>query len=99
MQIVPEVVSTVGPTMSVKNSKISHFLPFSAVFGLGNVQNDSHTILIIVSDRSLIRRRSIRLDIPIGLDAVLGRLEVGNGQEHFGQGGISVLDDANVPNP
>ena len=97
MQIVPEVVSAVGSAVSVEHSKVGYFLPLGAVFRLGDVQNDGHTILIVVSDGALICGRGISLDIAIGLDAVLGGLEVGDGQEHFGQGLIGVLDDANVP--
>lgn len=97
MQIVPEVVSAVGPAVPVEHPKVGYFLPLGAVFRLGDVQNDSYTILIVVSDGALICGRGISLDIAIGLDAVLGGLEVGDGQEHFRQGRIRVLDDADIP--
>jgi hypothetical protein len=99
VQIVPEVVSAVGPTVPVEHSEVGYFLPLGAVLRLGDVQNDSHTIFIVVSDGALVCGRGISLDIAIGLDAVLGRLEVGDGQEHFRQGRIRVLDNTDVPYP
>lgn len=65
MQIVPQIVSTVGASMTVKYSKIGDFLPFSAVFRLGNVKDDSDSILIVVSDRALIRGRGISFNISV----------------------------------
>ena len=99
MQIVPEVVSAVGSAVPVEHSEVGYFFPLSAVLRLGDVQNDGHTILIVVSDGALICGRGISLDIAIGLDAVFGGLEVGDGQEHFRQGRIRVLDDADIPYP
>jgi len=96
MQVIPQVISTIGSPMSIKNPKIRHLLPFSAVFRLGNVKNDSYPVLIIIPNRALISRRCICLDISIGLDTVFGGLEVGDGQHHLGQRRVGVFNDLGI---
>ena len=65
MQIVPEVVSAVRASMSIKDSKVGDFLPFSTVFWLGDIKDDSDSILIIVPDRALISGGSISFDMAV----------------------------------
>ena len=84
MQVVPQIVSAVSATMTIKDPKIGYLFPFSAVFRLGNVQNDSYTVFIVVPDWALVCRCGVGFDVPVGFDAVLGRLKVGDGQENFG---------------
>lgn len=97
MQIVPQIVSTVSASMTVKHSKIGYLFPFGAVFGLWDVQNDSHTVFVVVPDWALVGGCSVGLDIAVRFDAVLGRLKVGDGQEDFGERRISVFDHFDIP--
>jgi hypothetical protein len=78
VQIVPEVVGAVSASMSIKDSKIGNFLPFSTVFWLGDVKDDSDSILIVIPDGALICRCSISFDMTIGLETVFGRLKIRN---------------------
>jgi hypothetical protein len=55
VEIVPKIVGTVDPTVSVEYSEIGCLSPFGAVFGPSDIQNYSHSILVIVPDRALVR--------------------------------------------
>ena len=99
MQIIPQVISAIGASMSIKNSKVGDLLPFSAVFGLWDIQNNSHSILIVISDGALICGRGICFDMSIRLDTVFGRLKIRDWQQHFRQGWVGVLDHSYIPHP
>ena len=66
MQVVSQEFCTCWPAMSVKNSKEAHLWPFNIhmlfIFRFHNIQNDTHSIFIILSDDSLVSISSICLD-------------------------------------
>jgi hypothetical protein len=67
--------------VSVKNPEIGCFFPLKAVLRFGNVEDDGHSVLIIVANRSLVGRCRVGLNEPIGFQRVLRLLllEIGNG--------------------
>jgi hypothetical protein len=97
VQIISEVVSAVSASVSIKDSKIGDLLPFSTVFRLGDVKNDSDSILIVISYGALISGCGIGFDMSIRLDTVFGRLKIRDGQQYFRQGRVRVFDNTNIP--
>ena len=80
MQMVSEKISAVHTAMTVEHSEICHLFPLGAPLWLGNVEDDCNSVLVVVSYRPLVCGGRIALDNPIGLETVLGRLEVADGQ-------------------
>jgi hypothetical protein len=66
MEVVSEVVSACRATMAIKNSKKANLRPLdvqiSLVLWLEDIQNDGNSILIVVSDDSLVGIGRIRLN-------------------------------------
>ena len=81
MQIVSQKIGTIDTSMAVKNTEICSFfpLPFKAMLRPRNVEDNGYTIFIILTDRALISRCSICLDVLILLLRMLCPLEIGDG--------------------
>lgn len=81
VEVVPEEISTDCASMPVVNTEEGAFGPLVilVVFGLGfhNIQNDSHSVLVVVSYDALIRVSTITSNEAISLVGELGILVVG----------------------
>ena len=91
MKVIPQEISAVDSSMSVEYSKICCFFPINTMFGLTDIQNDCHSVLVILSNRPLIGRSSIGLDIPIRIFRMLRWLKVADGHQDFRKRGVRIL--------
>ena len=76
MEVVSEEVGAVHASVAVEYSEVGRLLPLPYVFGLTKVQNDGHSVLIILSDGALVGRGRIGSDGAVSIFGVLGGLEV-----------------------
>jgi len=91
MEVVPEVVCAVHASVAIEYPKIRRLLPIRGVLGFGEVQNDGNSIFVVLSDGALVGGGGVGPDGPVTIFRVLGRLEVADGHEHFGQHGVTIL--------
>lgn len=96
MKIIAEKICTISSSMTIKYTKISDFFPFSTVFRSRQIENDGHSVFIIIPDRALIGRCCISLYVSIGLETVFCRLEVGDWQHYFRQRREGIFINANI---
>jgi hypothetical protein len=98
VQVVPEEVGALHAAVAVENSEVGGLLPVCAyVFGLGEVEDDGHAVLVVLSDWPLVGGGGVGADGAVAVLGVLGGLEVGDGHEHLGQDGVVVLGCADAP--
>lgn len=97
MKVVPEEISAVHPSVTIEYSEIGGLFPISDVFWLGKVEYDGHSVLIVLSDWSLVSGGGVGANGPVAVFGVLGRFEIGDGSEYFGDGGMLVLVCSNSP--
>ena len=54
MKVVSQKIRTIHASVSVKYSEVSWLLPVCGMLGLREVENDGHSILIVLPDWSLV---------------------------------------------
>ena len=61
VQLIPEIVRTCSPTMPIIDSKKGATWPVLGVLelGLNDIQDDGHTVLVIVPDNALMSVRCV----------------------------------------
>jgi hypothetical protein len=76
MQLVPEVVSTGGTPVAVIDPEEGAAGPVGGLleFRLDDIQNDRYSILIVISNDSLMCVRCVRGHYTVSLTCKLGRL-------------------------
>lgn len=78
--------------MSIKHPKVGWLLPVSShVLGLGEIEDDGHSVLIVLSHWTLVSGGRIGSDGAVPVLAVFGWLEIGDGDEYLRQCGVFVL--------
>jgi hypothetical protein len=65
--------------MPIKHSEVSRFLPVTDMLRLGEVEDDGHSIFIVLSNWPLIGGGRIRAYGPMPIFGVFGRFKVGDG--------------------
>ena len=91
MKVVTEVVGAVHTAMSIKDSKVGRFFPIGGMFGFGEVEDDGDSILVVLSNGSLVGGGRVGSDGPMSIFRVLGGLEVADGHEHFREHGMVIF--------
>lgn len=62
MELIPQIISTIGAPMPIEDPKIGRLLPIQAVLRFGNIQYDGYPILIVLPDGPLVGTCRITLD-------------------------------------
>lgn len=72
--------------MAVKHAEVGGLLPVASshVFGLGEVEDDGDSVLVVLPNWSLVGGGGVGADGAMAVLGMLGRLEVGNGDEYLG---------------
>ena len=85
MQVVAQIVSTRSAAMAIVNPEKRALRPVLAVFvlRLHDIENDSHTVFVVVSDNPLVGIGRIRRDYSVPLGGALCRLVFG--EEYLGR--------------
>ena len=96
MQIVSQEIGAVNTSVTVKYSKICSFLPLRAMLRFGYIEDDSNSILVVLTDRSLVCRGRISLDEPIRFGRMLSLLKIGDGRKYFGKRRFIVILMSNL---
>ncbi len=92
MQIVPQEIGTIHAAVPIKHSEVGWLLPVCAhVFWLGEIEDDGHSVLIVFSHWTLVGGGGVGSDGAVAVLAVLGRLEVGDGDQDLGESGVFIL--------
>jgi hypothetical protein len=97
VQVVPQEISAIHPAVSIEHSEVGWLLPVGPhVLGLGEIEDDGHSVLIVLPHWSLVGGGGVGPDGAVPVLAVLGWLEVGDGDEYFGECGVLVLGGTNA---
>ena len=65
MEIIPQKISAVDPTMAIENSKIGCLFPILAVLRFNDIQDNGDTIFVIFAYGALVGGCSICFNEPI----------------------------------
>lgn len=76
VEVVSEEVGAVHASVAVEHSEVGRLLPFAYMLRLAEVEDDGHSILIILSDGALVGRSRIGSNGAVSIFGVFGRLEV-----------------------
>lgn len=97
MQVVAQEVRALHAAVPVEHPEISGLLPVGHVLRLREIEDDGHSVLVVLADGSLVGGGGVCADGAVAVLGVLGGLEVGDGHEDLGQGGVLVLVNAHAP--
>ena len=91
MEVISQEISAIHASMPIKYSKISWFLPICSMLRLAKIEYYSNSVLIVLSDRSLISWCRISSNGAMSIFRMFSRLEVGDSHEHFRQHRMVIL--------
>jgi hypothetical protein len=77
MQVIPQKVSSAGSSMSIIHCEETASWPVIHIFELwlSDIENNAHSIFIVISEHTLIGIRSVSFNNPIIFRAVASFLE------------------------
>jgi hypothetical protein len=91
VEVVSEKVRAVHAAVSVEDSEVCRFLPVVDMLRFGKVEDDGYSILIVLSNWSLVGGGRVSAYGPVSVARVFGRFEVGDRQQCLGQRRMFVL--------
>lgn len=97
VQVVPEEVSAVHAPVPVEDSKVGRFLPVGGMFWFGKVEDDGHSVLVVLADWPLVGRGRVGSYGAMSILGVLGGLEVTDGHQHLRQQRMVILMGFDAP--
>ena len=76
VQVVSQEISAVHASMPVKHSKIGWFFPVRTVFRATEIQNNGHSVLVILAYWTLVRGGGVCSNSAVSVLGVFGGFEV-----------------------
>ena len=91
MQVVSQKISAVHASVAVKDSKIGRFLPFGDVFRFYEIEDNCHSIFVVLAYRTLVGRSRVGANGAMRIFGMFGRLEIRDGDKGLGESRMLIL--------
>lgn len=85
VESVAEEVSAVHTAVAVEYAEIGGFFPICGVLGFGKIQYNGHPVLVVLSDRSLVRRGGIGANSSMSVFRMFRGFEMRDRHQHLRQ--------------
>lgn len=77
--------------MSIENSKVSWFFPLGYMFGFCKIEDNGHSILVILTNRALVCWCRVCSDSTMCIFGMFSRLKMWYGKQSFGERRMLIL--------